>query len=646
MFLFQKKTLILLFFSLVCFNFCFTDTNKVPNQQHFSIYGDKNIDVHFYHIKLDVDVRNPYIKGQVNCLFSLTSDVDTVRFDLHKNLKVDKVVSDDFIDFFQNENKLVVVYKKILLKGNKKHIAIFYEGNAQVSEHNGVKKGLVYEKHHNNQPVIATLSTPFLSHYWFPCNDVLNDKADSVYIDITVPDTLIYDKPLMAVSNGKLAYKVKRPQNKVQYRWQHAHPVAPCYIFFSISNYVIHKDIIKNSNGLTFPLEYYIFEENFEEASLHFDKIKQAVLFFSKTFGDYPFANERLGIAEIGFYNGIETQTCPIVHSISNDRFYTVIHEIAHAWFANNLTAANWQEAWLHEGFATYAEVLFDEYIYGKKGYNRNIQKRIYLHQGTLYTEATDNPYEVFAGIVYNKGAYILHTLRGIIGDDDFFLILQKYLQKYHGKNVVTADFKAVCEEVTHQNFDDFFNQWVYKEGYPIYNYTFHQNPKTNLIKLNIRQIQANKNQIFFKTPVQILLDFQYKDTIITINNNDYIQEIFIPANQKLNDLILDPNNWILKEIGAKKQVIEVSNNTIYDAIISGSQSGRTIELTLKSAKKQKVVFYLKDLFGIVQYKQEIQIGGTTYTEIEVPRNVPAGEYQIIVESPYEKYSQNWIIRF
>lgn len=639
-----SHSLILPLLTFALFSFC-KDNKSYPNGIT-KMKEEAVLDVSFYHIVLEIGLDKNYYQGKVTCQFRLSSPTNTVNLDLHQALKIDEIKdeNDNTLTYTRQGSKLNIIFPQNLAPTVLTTVHIIYHGKPQTIEQNGIKKGLIYEHHGNYEPVIATLNTPFLSHYWFPCNDKISDKADSVFLDIIIPDTTINNYPLMALANGKLEASLKLNNNKKIFKWRHRHAVAPPYIFFAISNYRKLTEKVQQEDGTDFPIDFYVFNEDYNESLPQTESIKGVFSFFSNKFGTYPFADEQMAFAQIGFYSGIETQTCPIVESLTHRRFYTMIHELAHAWFANNVTAETWQDAWLHEGFATYAEVLWDEYRYGKRAYQSSIEKRAYYEGGKIYGEATSNPFQVFSGIVYNKGAYVLHLLRGVVGDEVFFDILKTYLTRYQNKNASTVDFINICKEKSPYDFDTFFNQWLYQEGFPIYNYSFYQNPRDMEITFTIRQTQvAAVNQVF-KMPIQLYLDLEFRDTIITIENNDYYEEHTFKINQKLNDIILDPNHWLLKKIEQKKHLIEKNNNGIYDVEIKSSLSGRTLNLTLKSAKRQKAEFLLQNVDGKTVYSESLNVGGTAMVKIEIPRNVEGGAHTIIIESKSERFFKDLMI--
>jgi aminopeptidase N len=585
------------------------------------------------------------MKAKAICHFQVLSPQDTFYLDLIDGMKVSKVTNGfKNIKYFQINNKLGFIFNKPCKINSNKKVEITYSGKPHKVENAGTKKGLVFDKHGNKKPIIATLSTPFLAHYWFPCNDDIADKADSIFIDITIPNDTINENPLIAISNGRLIHEINLRNGKKIFRWQHRYPIAPCYAFFAISNYKIYQKSFEDKLGNSFPITFYSFPEDYEASLPQIEKVEKALHFFTDLYGVYPFANEGFSLAQIGFYSGIETQTCPIVENIKEKRLYTLIHELSHAWFGNSVTIKNWQDAWLHEGFASYSEALFLEKLRGRKGYLQAINKFRYLQKGTVYVEKTDNPFEVFPGIIYNKGAYILHSLRGYVGDEAFFKILKEYYKNYAYKSVTTKDFQTISEFISGKELDGFFNQWIYGSGHPQYIFSYYQNPKTLDITLNIRQAQVIKTKTVFNSPIQLYLDFSYKDSIITIQNTEAFQKFVIPSKQKLLNLDIDPNNWILKEVLVKKEILRISNNSIYEAEIIPNLSGRKVDLVLKSAKRRRANFILKDFYGRPKFSKSFTVAGTTMESIEIPRNVEGGYYTVEVSTKYERYFKNIII--
>ena len=207
-----------------------------------------------------------------------------------------------------------------------------------------------------------------------------------------------------------------------------------------------------------------------DQAAPHFTRTPEMLQFFGETFGPYPFdiygalvVNERTQFE-------LETQTLSLFDSsfVESDASSDVIvaHELAHQWFGDSVSLSQWKDVWLNEGFATYAEWLWAEHADGSSA-------------ATIATEVHDQlAAEVLTGdpgadhlfdyqSVYLRGALTLHALRSTVGDDAFFTILKTYTEKFANKNVTTADFVAVAEDVSKQPLDSFFDEWLYRAPLP-----------------------------------------------------------------------------------------------------------------------------------------------------------------------------------
>lgn len=626
-------------------SFCSFTTEQSYTLQEETTPTDTAYDVHFYRINVEVDVNRPYIKGNTECRFNVQMPTNTIQLNFTNELTIDKIEGSVPLQFSHKQDIIQINFKKTIQPNQKPWVRIFYSGEAVTKSDSRVTKGLVYEKH-GDAPLITTLNTPFLSHLWFPCKDDISDKADSVFVDITIPDTTINNQPLMGISNGKLAYEVKRRGNKKTFKWRHRYPIAPCYVFMVISNFKKIESHFRDKKGEGYPLEYYVFEEDYNASKKNIDKIPEVLAFFSERFGDYPFAKEKFGLIQIGFYSGIETQTSPIVNNFKNERWMTIIHEIAHAWFGNSVSCENWQHVWLHEGFASYAEALWIEYDKGKRAYNRLMKQYEYYQGGNLYGEATQNPFQVYKGITYSKGAYVLHILRGILGNEVFFKSLKTFANapEYKYKNATIEDFQKVCETVSGKELGYFFKEWVYGEAFPTYNYSFYEDAREKTVTLDLYQTQQRGVPSFFTMPIQFKAELKYKDTIFTVWNNKPEQTWYLNFTQPVKNIVLDPNQWILKEISSVKYVKLESHWGLTDVKIDGNLSGRNIDITMMSPKSQKVTILLKQ-YGEVMYKKKVTAVGTMKTTIEVPRNLEGGEYILEIDNKYETFIRKWMVK-
>jgi aminopeptidase N len=432
--------------------------------------------------------------------------------------------------------------------GDELSITITYHGEPVLA---GGYKGLRYETHGSGEPIIATLSTPYLAHYWYPCKDGPQDKPDSVYMDITIPDIEVNGQALMGISNGMLENIIDNGETKT-FQWRHRYPIVTYYVMAAISNYVSFEDDFNGTGGESFPLIYYVFQESLTSAQNGVAQLPDVIQFFSDVFGEYPFSNEKYGMTELGFYGAIENQTNTIQNSLSMAWFYVSIHELGHMWFGDMITCADWHHSWLNEGFANYSEALWDEHQYGFTGYKSNIATNEYWDGGTLYLQNAADTFNTFAPIVYSKGAYVVHMLRGVSGDEVFFDALKQYAQnpEYIYGNASTEDLKEVFENATELDLDFFFDQWVYDERWPFYHYDYIQLPDDDLIVM-IHQAQEELYgyRPVFEMPVQIRINFtDNSDTLVTAWNDEQTQQFYFTLNKTVSSIDIDPDKWILRK--------------------------------------------------------------------------------------------------
>ena len=508
--------------------------------------GDENINVGFYHLSIEVSIDSVYIQGNVLCILTPTiSDLDEFTLDLHRSLTVDSI-SEPCKSFYQEDDKILIQLDKLYKPGEIISLSIYYQGEPVMP---GGFKGLRYETHHGNQPIIATLSTPFLAHYWYPCKDGPEDKADSVYIDLKTEDKLVNGLPLVAVSNGLLegvdfidGYKISK--------WRHRYPIVPYYVMLAISNYQLIEDVYIGENGDSLQLDYYVFEEDYSKQEAGVEDIPEAIELFTDLFGPYPFENEKYGMTQLGYYGAIENQTNTITNTMEPSWFMISVHELAHMWFADMITCETWNHAWLNEGFASYAEALWMEHKAGINSYHSYMNSMQYFNGGTLYLENPLDTLNVFTQIIYDKGAWALHMLRGVTGDSLFFESLKNYAtdSDFKYQNVITKDLQTTFENTTNMDLNFFFDQWVFDSYFPIYYYNFKQEDDKLIVKIYQAQEETYGYRSVFEMPVPLLVSFEDgSDTTITVWNDKQIQSYELNIDKTVGYVSFDPERWILR---------------------------------------------------------------------------------------------------
>jgi len=273
---------------------------------------------------------------------------------------------------------------------------------------------------------------------------------------------------------------------------------------------------------------------------------------FANRYGEYPFIQEKYGHAEFQWGGAMEHQTCTSMGFWGSG---VISHELAHQWYGDMITCADWHNIWLNEGFATYSEAVYIEAKNGKAAYNSQIISEMNAArnaQGTLWVQNIEDEWEIFDGNrTYAKGGCVLHMLRGVVGDSTFFDIMRAYSSDpsvSYGA-ATTEDFQAIAESVYGQSLNYFFQEWVYGENEPTYsvgwNKSFVSGDIYN-ISLNINQA-VNSNPSFYTMPVQISINTTLGDTIVTLFNNAQTQNFQFQVVGNPGSIVFDPGNWILK---------------------------------------------------------------------------------------------------
>jgi aminopeptidase N len=514
-------------------------------------FVQRQFDVHFYRLNLDIRPENHSLQGTVIIEgVTLAPALQHLKIDLFANMVVESVIQNGAsLNFQRSGNRLDIQLSAPLQSGEPFSIEIFYHGNPQAA---GL--GAFNWSEFQGNPRIWTLSEPYGAPAWWPCKDDPADKADSVFLNITVPNNLT------AASNGLLTAIIPAPDSRHTYSWETRYPISTYLVFTAIADYAEFSDWYVTASGDSMPLQYYVFPELLEAAQEDFSVTAEMLCAFSALFGEYPFADEKYGMASVPGGASMEHQTLTTLNvkhiTGTHSGQYAIAHELAHQWFGDYITMLRWPHIWLNEGFATYGEALWEEYRYGKEAYHRYINNKDegYFEDALFVADTTDLR-ALFSRTVYHKGALVLHMLRGVLGDSLFFAVLKQYAANpvlAYG-NAVTEDFQRICETVSGRDLSWFFEQWVYRPGRPVYEYRWESSnagpPFRTVLEISQENTQPENNTLPYKMPLQIRLAGSGSDTLLTIWDSLPVQEFQFLTDFFPDQLEIDPQEWVLKKL-------------------------------------------------------------------------------------------------
>jgi len=505
-----------------------------------------NYDVTYHKLEFTVNPSVYFINGKVTTTFKALSAMSSVIFDLTNNLTVSSVKQNNIsVAFSQSAEELQITLLNTLTQGNSATVEITYSGAPSTAEESFTVSA------HAGVPILWTLSQPYGARDWWPCKQDLNDKIETIDVYITAPSQY------MSVANGVEISQTTNSNGTKTTHFSHDFPIPAYLIAIAVTNYQTFTQTGGTAPN-TFPIVNYLYPENFASASTSLAVTLPIMNLFETLFEPYPYASEKYGHAQFSWGGGMEHTTVSFMGSFGRE---LIAHELAHQWFGNKVTCGSWNDIWLNEGFATYLSGLVVENQDGtvafrnwKSGRTINITS---VSSGSLYVPESEinNVNRIFSGrLSYNKGAMVLHMLRFKLGTPVFLQGLKNYLadSDLAFGYASTSDLRLHLEAVSGQSLSEFFNDWVYGQGYPSYQFQV-ENLANNQVKITVSQTQSHPSVSFFEMPVPIKLvgsNNQQLDLILnhTTNNQVFIENVPFTVTSMLFDAekdLITKNNFV-----------------------------------------------------------------------------------------------------
>ncbi len=549
------------------------EQTNFKNKSAFVESGNYNLtDFVYQRMEWEIAPDTLFIKGVITTWFkSKTQNLNEVEFDLHDTLIVDSVTHKNVkLAFQRTQNKLIVTLAHELNEEQLDSVSVYYRGTPPATVSGAFTKTI-----HEEVPNIWTLSEPYGAMEWWPCKQSLVDKIDSIDIIVTSPEAY------RTASNGVLVSETV-VAGKRRMHWKHRFPVATYLIAISVTNYSNYSDFLELGDGRKIEILNYVYPENLEDAKLKTPFTADVIALYNELIGEYPFASEKYGHAQFGWGGGMEHQTMSFMGSFNP---WLVAHELAHQWFGDYITLGSWQDIWLNEGFATFLtglsyERLIDDGFWWPRWKRVNVERIVSEPDGSVFVKDTTDVGAIFSGrLSYSKGAYILHMLRWILGDEDFFRGIRSYFNDPEVANgfARTSQFVKHMETAGDTTLTEFFNDWFYGEGFPVYSARFLPEEK-NSTKIVLSQTTSHQSVGFFEMPVPVRVYNSAKTDsadfrLVNTNNN---QEFIVEPGFKVAELKIDPDYWLVsktEEIVSSPVVAATNKMSVFPNPFSGNIS-------------------------------------------------------------------------
>jgi len=435
-----------------------------------------NNDLLYYHLDVRVDPEKKFISGKNTVRFKMLKNDARIQLDLNPTLHIDKILFGTTELKYEREFGAVFVdFPKTLRAGRVYTIDFYYSGNPLETGRFG---GIAFRKDPSGHPWINTACEGIGASIWWPNKDQWRDEVESMQISVSIPNDLV------DVSNGKFMGKTDLGDGYTRWDWFVHYPINNYDVSLNIGNYQHFSDHL---GGL--PLDFYALPEDLDKAKKQFVQAKGMLEAYQHYFGEYPFKKDGYKLIEAP-YSGMEHQSAVTYGNhfangylerdwtgvgVSLKFDFIIIHESGHEWFGNAVTAADPSDMWIHEGWTTYLECLYVEYMFGHddaiqyvNGYKAKVKNTVPIiaERGVNAEPPQD---------MYFKGALFLNTLRSVVNDDPrWWKLIHDLYQRFKYKNIMTEDIVQFFNRRTGKDMTPIFNQYLRRTAIPTLELKFH----------------------------------------------------------------------------------------------------------------------------------------------------------------------------
>lgn len=612
-------------FFILTFSFVFSQ-NQTEGTQLDTAY--KPI---YYRLEMNLNPNQQAFSGTTTVHFNTTDELSLFKINARSNLNIQSISyhQNTISSYTRAGDVLNITLPEMLPSGKLDSISISFSGNSTTST--GLTLG-----QHAGVPIIETIAQPWHASSWWVCKDDLIDKVTKLDVYVTHPNEF------KAASNGLLKSVTPAENGMSVTHWQHNYAIPVYLIGIAVTNYAEYNNSVV-INGTTVPIINYLYPETMSNWTDQLDQVPSHIQFLSEKFGDYPYKNEKYGHAQWNRNGGMEHSTMSFMGKFT---FNLVVHELAHMWFGDKVTCATWHDIWLNEGFADYCTGLLTEYYDGEQIFqswkSTRVQEITAQSGGSVYNPDAESESRTFnSRLTYKKGSMAAHLIRFMMNDDElYYQTLKNWLNdpEFAWGYADTEDLKAFLEAQTGNDWSNYFNDWIYGEGHPIFNILVDKTPNSNELTVRFSQTGSHSSVLFFHTPFEIefrgsagqkeirRFEISAQQQNFEVNDLGFNVTSFVP-NPK-SDVICQIAGSVLStdELNSESE-IKIYPNPVQNLlnIVSDAQI-RQIEITDLSGK----TIYKKSKINLNQF--EVQT-----------RNFPKGIYIIQIKTGKKLQTKKFI---
>jgi aminopeptidase N len=436
-----------------------------------------NNDLLYYHLDVRVDPAQKMLSGKNVIRFAMLKPDTRIQLDLVPTFNIDKIVLDEAdgktrpLKYERAAGRTVYIdFPETLKKGSTYTIEFYYSGHPVEMGRFG---GFVFRTDPMGRPLVNTACEEEGASVWWPNKDQWRDEVENMDISIAAPSDLV------VVSNGRLQRKTDLGDGFTRWDWHVSYPINNYDVSLNIGTYVHFSDVYSDQYG-SLTLDYFVFPEDLDKAKRQFLQVKNMLKAYEHAFGEYPFYRDGYKLVE-ALYSGVENQTAITYGNHFENGYlgrpktgigtwfdFIIVHESAHEWFGNSITARDRSDMWIHEGWANYCESVFVEYMWGKgdaityintgKENVKNAEPVI-CEEGIFCTPPVDQ---------YKKGGLFLNTVRSVIDDDhEWFALLHDYYQHFKYQTIMTTDVATYFSHHSGRELTPIFNEYLRHAAIP-----------------------------------------------------------------------------------------------------------------------------------------------------------------------------------